>query len=359
MHLRFQSVAFGMLLWAALATGGRAQEPQPQGGARLVYDLPGYELSRALAARPGCTLPALVGEVRAVVQGRLGDRMIAPHGATGFAVEVAGDEQAIAAVRRLIEQTGKLQMCMVAADGYIDGGGQQPFDLDVERQRLQAWLDGGGREQLLADPRALDKFHDDAAAGPRAGAKLRWRAHVVLPKVSDPTCWDFAFHAGHAGELAAATVLVSDAADFHGGMVPARLQAKPAAERRLLELVAINMDELHFGNADLDLEGVRLAVDANGRPAASYRLRGERAAVYADWSMKHLHHHCAVLLDDRVLTAPRFLSRIPGQGQITGDFTKPEAEALVSVLRSGPPLPVAPVLLRQDPLGRAAGRSGR
>ena len=42
------------------------------------------------------------------------------------------------------------------------------------------------------------------------------------------------------------------------------------------------------------------------------------ATEYSDFSEKYLGKCCAVIWNDEVLVAPRFMSRIPGVGQIQG-----------------------------------------
>jgi hypothetical protein len=173
--------------------------------------------------------------------------------------------------------------------------------------------------------------------------------HFVEPQPEDATKWTTPLSmstSGGAPPLSDSTVAVfDDGADFNGGAVPAHHKASPL----LLEFVAINWHERFFSGADLDPEGVVADVDGSGSPAVRYKVRGSRAADYAAWSGKYIRKHAAMLVDGRVRSAPYFVTRISGDGMISGRFTEAEVAALVAMLRRGA-LPLTPILLRQEPL---------
>lgn len=335
-----------LLLCLAAATAVRGQEPDQQAaaGVRLVYDLPAYDASKRMAATPGTTLDAVVEAAIRSVQERLGEAgKVERLGATGFTVEVSAAAGDIAALRQRIENIGKLEMRLVAAADYVGSNGG--FDLAQEKQRLLAWLDGGGRKLLQQDPGAIAQYIEKGP-GPLAAGRLGWFVHRIEPLAGDPQRWQPAF-AAIPGDLTAATVMVDDAARYNGGRIPAAVQALPREQQRLLELVAINLDEVHFGNDDLDQTRVSVGRGQDGSPVVNYVLRPARVSAYADWSEKYIRHHVAILVDDRVRSAPMFITRVPGSGQISGSFTADEAAGLARALHSAP-LPVAPVLMRQE-----------
>jgi hypothetical protein len=344
-----------LLLLLALAAGASAQQPTtegpatpaPQAGTRLVYDLPAYDLGRLMDTNKGATIDSLVADVVARLQARLGLRaIVSPLGGTAFAVDVHSDALSVTAVRLLVEAK-TFEMRVVATSDYRADG--VAFDLAEEKKRLERWLAGGGKQLVVADPRQIERFNDDPVHGPLAARHLRWMPHVVETQLGDATAWEMPFSlTWNSGKppVADSTVAVFDGGtDFNRGQVPAHLKANP----RLLEFVAINWHEVYFCGADLIPNSVAVVEDSGGHPAIRYQVRNSRAAEYAEWTGKYIRKHFAVLVDGRVRSAPYFVSRISGHGQISGNFTAAEVAAMEMTLRRGD-LPMAPKLLRQEPL---------
>ncbi len=83
-----------------------------------------------------------------------------------------------------------------------------------------------------------------------------------------------------------------------------------------------------------------------GQRAVDFRLKGDGASKFADFTSKNVGKQFAIVLDGTVISAPVIQSAIPGgQGQITGGpggFSAQEANNLITVLRYGSlPFPVA------------------
>lgn len=343
-----------MLAVLALAAGTPAQGTDAGGAARapgkseasgpprhrLTYDVAAYELSQRLQREPGLDLAALMRDLVARLSERVGETATLRHvGGTAFEVEVTGDAGRVAAVRARVENLGKLELMAVATDGSpMDG---VVLDLAKERQRLQAWLDAGGRQRVREQWRHIEDFHA-AEQGPIAGAHLRWSPHLVRRSAENPARWSAPFGSIEGSSLAAATVRVFDDAEWNGGRVPDGAKE----DAFLLEFVALNRKERSFGNEHLDARGIALVADDAGRPAVQYCLKPEFAAEYGDWSQKLIRQHAAIVLNGEIRSAPMILSRIPGRGQIAG-LERGEAEALAACLSAGE-IPFTPVLLRQQ-----------
>ncbi|MEX2287624.1 MAG: protein translocase subunit SecD, partial [Planctomycetaceae bacterium] len=81
--------------------------------------------------------------------------------------------------------------------------------------------------------------------------------------------------------------------------------------------------------------------DQSGRHSVgfSFNQRGGNlfAALTAEYQpdTDDFHHRLAVLLDDKIHSAPNLITVISDQGQITGDFTPEEIDELVNVLNAG------------------------
>ena len=89
---------------------------------------------------------------------------------------------------------------------------------------------------------------------------------------------------------------------------------------------------------------MRLDLDQErpGAPGVSFNLTGKGGAQFADLTGANVGRRLAIVLDNRVQSAPSIRERIPrGQGSITGSFSEEEAQNLSIVLRSGAlPAPV-------------------
>lgn len=73
-----------------------------------------------------------------------------------------------------------------------------------------------------------------------------------------------------------------------------------------------------------------------GRPVVSFRLNGQGARRFADISSQNIGRRFAIVLDNKVISAPVIQSAITGgSGQITGNFTEETANDLAVLLRAG------------------------
>ena len=84
-----------------------------------------------------------------------------------------------------------------------------------------------------------------------------------------------------------------------------------------------------------DLRNARVSLDENNQPAVAFTLNREGARRFADTTGRNIGRSLAIILDGRVISAPRVESRITDRGQITGGFTQQDASDLALKLRSG------------------------
>jgi preprotein translocase subunit SecD len=103
-----------------------------------------------------------------------------------------------------------------------------------------------------------------------------------------------------------------------------------------------------------DLRSARPSLDQNNRPAVSFTLSGDGARRFGQVTEQNIGRLLAVVLDNRVSTAPRIDGRITDQGQIFGNFTQQEAADLALVLRSGA-LPARLDYQQQQTIGPSLG----
>jgi len=93
-----------------------------------------------------------------------------------------------------------------------------------------------------------------------------------------------------------------------------------------------------------DIAIARAGKDFKGDPAVFFTLTAAGAQRFEKLTEKHLpandeYFQIGIILDERIFSAPRIYTVIKDQGQITGNFTHDETEALAEVLNSKRILP--------------------
>jgi preprotein translocase subunit SecD len=86
----------------------------------------------------------------------------------------------------------------------------------------------------------------------------------------------------------------------------------------------------------------------------SFSLKPAGAERFGEWTGKSVGRYLAIVLTGQVRSAPRIQSQITDRGQITGKFTKQQAEDLALVLRSGA-LPARITYLEERTVGPSLG----
>lgn len=99
----------------------------------------------------------------------------------------------------------------------------------------------------------------------------------------------------------------------------------------------------------------KVAFDQNNQPVINFTLNSEGAKIFGDFTAKSVGKHLAIVLDNKVYSAPVIRERIGGgSGQISGGFSVQEAHDVAIALRSGALL--APVfLLEKRSVGPSLG----
>jgi preprotein translocase subunit SecD len=97
------------------------------------------------------------------------------------------------------------------------------------------------------------------------------------------------------------------------------------------------------------------AFDRNGEPAVNFRFNPTGARKFGDYTAANIGNPFAIVLDDKVISAPRINDHIPGgSGIITGSFTVEEATQLAVLLRAGA-LPAEMTFLEERTIGPELG----
>jgi len=92
-----------------------------------------------------------------------------------------------------------------------------------------------------------------------------------------------------------------------------------------------------------------------GEITVNFSLASEGGRRMREYTEDHIGEVMAIALDKKIISAPVVRDPIADNGQISGDFGQPEAEALVAQLRSGA-LPVQLKVVGQTHIGPTLGR---
>jgi preprotein translocase subunit SecD len=148
----------------------------------------------------------------------------------------------------------------------------------------------------------------------------------------------------------------SAAAQQYGGMVPGNLEVLVSRERGQTE-DAYYVVQRVAGVTGRDLKGAYPSRDENGRPAVSFNLTADGAQRFGRLTEQNVGKRLAIVLDNRIQSAPTINSKISDSGIITGGaggFAPQEAQDLSLILRSGA-LPASINYLDEEVVGPSLG----
>jgi preprotein translocase subunit SecD len=104
-----------------------------------------------------------------------------------------------------------------------------------------------------------------------------------------------------------------------------------------------------------DLRNARRSQDQYNQPAVHFSLTPDGARKFGDYTAGHVGERMAIVLDNKVHSAPVIRSRIDDSGIIEGNFSVQGAEDLALVLRAGA-LPASITYLEERTVGPSLGR---
>nr|BAL56807.1 preprotein translocase subunit SecD [uncultured prokaryote] len=104
-----------------------------------------------------------------------------------------------------------------------------------------------------------------------------------------------------------------------------------------------------------DLRNARRSQDQFGQPAVSFSLTPEGGKKFGAYTGAHIGEQMAIVLDNKVYSAPVIKGHITDSGIIEGQFTVQGAEDLALVLRAGA-LPASITYLEERTVGPSLGR---
>jgi len=104
-----------------------------------------------------------------------------------------------------------------------------------------------------------------------------------------------------------------------------------------------------------DLKNARVQKGQVGQPNVGFSLTPAGAKKFGDLTRANVGRQLAIVLDNKVVSAPSIKSEIDDQGVIEGNFTTQQAADLALVLRSGS-LPASLTTLEERTVGPSLGR---
>jgi preprotein translocase subunit SecD len=104
-----------------------------------------------------------------------------------------------------------------------------------------------------------------------------------------------------------------------------------------------------------DLKNARVQKGKVGEPVIGFTFTPEGAPKFGQLTGANIDRQLAIVLDNKVVSAPRINGRIDGEGIIEGSFTQQQAADLALILRSGS-LPASLTTLEERTVGPSLGR---
>ena len=104
-----------------------------------------------------------------------------------------------------------------------------------------------------------------------------------------------------------------------------------------------------------DLKNARVQKGRLGEPVIGFSLTPDGAPKFGQLTGANVNRRLAIVLDNKVVSAPNIKSQITDQGVIEGSFTNDQANDLALVLRSGS-LPASLTTLEERTVGPSLGR---
>ena len=134
-------------------------------------------------------------------------------------------------------------------------------------------------------------------------------------------------------------------------------------EFRLVKQGSVNKTDTEMTPADLEptaftgevLQNAETGFSQFNQPIVNFQIRNRDAGAFGQFTGGAVGRRMAIVLDGKVVSAPTINQRISNSGQITGQFTLPEATDLALVLRSGS----LPISLRTEGVTAVGPTLGR
>jgi SecD/SecF fusion protein len=298
------------------------------------------------------------------------DKFIAGHYQKGEKQDVTGEE--VNRIKRLIAQVGSLEFRILAnerddkeaieaARAYIDAASDPKVPEDVRNERKRELDERAARGLPPPPPKSPEGsllFKWTNQRGDTSEASYSWveldrdeRESLQLNNDNkDSPRWKAVAQARAEGK---AIVL----GDYNQTLMYSRpAKAGSEAPRKRFEYFFLTRDpkpsEKITGQY---LTSATPGQDKQLRPCVNFRFNTDGGNLFHEVTTqnkpsggetKQFHRHLAIILDDKIVSAPQLNEPIRYEGQISGNFTPKKVDDLVRILRSG----ALPATLQPEPV---------
>lgn len=116
-------------------------------------------------------------------------------------------------------------------------------------------------------------------------------------------------------------------------------------------------DKPLFTGADLDPSQLSATPSQSGGNTyqINFAMKGAAIGKFSDFTAKHIGDALTIVLDGNVVNSANIQSQIPGNGEITGQFTLQQATSIVDVLKYGA-LPIVMTIQSEQIVGATLGQ---
>jgi len=247
--------------------------------------------------------------------------------------------EARSALRDLTRQVGPIALGAGRPDLTITEDGQQALRLTLTEAGLLDRINAATEQSLEIIRHRIDEVGVSEPTIQRVGAD---RILVQLPGLQDPARLKTLL--GSTAKMSFHRVAVSGAAGPTVMMMPDRDgQGQLPVERR----ATLTGDHLVDAAPGFDAQ--------TREPIVTFRFDTAGARTFGKFTQAHVGEPFAIVLDDKVLSAPVIREPIlGGSGQISGHFTVREANDLAALLRAGA-LPAPLTVIEERTVGADLG----
>jgi preprotein translocase subunit SecD len=248
--------------------------------------------------------------------------------------------------------------------------GDERVVLEMPNQEQRYVRDRAVKQALTTIRNRIDEFGVAEPNIQRMGSGDRERILVQLPGVEDPsrvkrimqTQARLELRLAHYPEGSSDPVTGpsrDSVVQQFGGQLPPGVEILPmeskdpqTGELSTQGYMAVEKTSIVTGS---DLQDARVGQDQWGQSAVTFQLRVTAADRFARFTRRNIGKQMPIILDGKIQTSPVIRDEIGATGEITGNYTRQEAEDLALVLRAGA-LPARVETIEERTVGPSLGR---
>jgi preprotein translocase subunit SecD len=247
-----------------------------------------------------------------------------------------------------------------AADEIATNYDRNPLGSGVYEFRMKPTVERDLREQAVDQTlQTIDRRINELGVTEPQIARQPQNDQIVvqLPGVSD---------VAHAKDIIGKTAILEfklveagpgakdDLVKQYNGALPGDMELVPGSATTAGESSVFYVVRKIATVTGQDLRLAKPGLDENNQPAVHFELKSAGATKFGKLSGENIGRYLAIVLDNRVISAPKLEGRITDQGRISGGFTAETANDLALTLRSGS-LPASLTYLSEVVVGPSLG----